>query len=182
MLCGIRMMWIIGLCFCVMCMTSQGPCLRKAFARDHFQLSGFCMWSLLTQCAFFRQMPTGRSLKEQRLKFVGLEYLHVFGLAQGTKTSSSWQHSMSENQVPLGTVSPEDEKANCHSSIACCCPRPLCSPQYLWPVARAPCLAGLPLVSLSPPSISSILMVVVHLPSTKSRHGILPWLDFCIFF
>lgn len=93
-------------------------------------------------------MPPGRSLKEQWLKFVGLEYFHVFGLAQGMKTSSSWQHSMSENQVPLGTVSPQDEKAN-HSSIACCCPRPLCSSQYLWPVARALYLVGLPMVSLT---------------------------------
>ena len=36
--------------------------------------------------------------------------------------------------------------------------------------------------SFLPPSTSSILMVVVHLSSAKSHHGILPWLDFCIFF
>ena len=129
--------WTLLLCYVY---DITGPLLKK----------GFCTWSLLTRRAFFRQMPPGRSLKEQWLKFVRLEYFHVFGLPQGMKTSSSWQHSMSENQVPLGTVSAQDEKANCHSSIACCCPRPLCSSQYLWPGARAPYLVSLPLVSLTP--------------------------------
>lgn len=50
-------------------------------------MKGFCPWSILIQRTVFRQMPPGKSLKEQLLKSVGLEYFHLLGLAQGTKTS-----------------------------------------------------------------------------------------------
>lgn len=47
-------------------------------------------------------MPLGKSLKEQLLKFVGLENLYLFGLAQGTKTCESRQCSVSQNWCPGG--------------------------------------------------------------------------------
>jgi len=91
-LCGVRKIEIIGHWLLCYIYYITGLLVKK----------GFYVWSLLPHCAFFRQMPPGKSLKEQLLKFVGLKDLYLFALAQGTKTCESRQCSVSENWCPGG--------------------------------------------------------------------------------